>query len=764
MITLLLVVFVVLATLPDTTARDRTQPENITCVWYAKKLLTCNYALRDDVDRDKTICTTCSQYSLADTCEDATGTACNSAVGRCEYDCEDLKYCDYFHVMKITSDVGKGHISASMCKQIETKHYIQPGPVRDLQMTAISSTALRVSWKQPDDRLRLVDPMTYKYVVTYFAKVKKVKKTKSKDEVVEVFLTDLEPWTNYTVTVRSRPRRKGFLSPPRNATNFTLQDVPRSGPLVPKSPYSRVAPGVLEIYWSSVPQEASRGIIVNYSVHASCCLSQPLYTTDHSATINITEHSNVTVLVNAATKIGWSEHPSELSVYKRDLDIQYIDTVHRSGDKLVWVSTDTAGKQPDFFNVSWCFGSQDDKMPQLVKCKGHVTTKQVRGNKRALLLEHHVPPKLACAGCDWQYAVSAHVDDVMSTMVWNTPLQHIENRRSITIMTNDSSSITALVIIVVAAVGVAVAVLVVKRNVLCERFKIQLPQLMWSMSDKEEPCARTDEDDRNGNNKGHQGTQQVVTTITNVLEEERQRVPLLEEQLLPARMQSERDDVESDTNVSSADSVGSNYKQVTIDTGKSPIQDCLPGSRDRSASHDSTRQHLIGRSEPGGKTGSLLLSNDCLDEVRQSLCQGDDIHQVVFSGRAGSPDEEERWSSSSDSGVSTYRQVPTDISLSQSHEGCEFTTSVSEDKRDDEHDSGHSSTSHVIKKPLIVSGQLQGSSSYSSLTDSAAPTTPPAPCQTSTSSMEVKLHPCRLPPPSGLGTSISKSFFSGDAA
>ncbi|XP_046544794.1 uncharacterized protein LOC124254999 [Haliotis rubra] len=766
-------VCVVMATLPDTTAGGPTQPENMTCVLYAKRLLTCNYDLRDGVDRSNTTCTTCFQYSKVEPCEEASKTRCNTAVGKCEYDCDDLKFCDYFHLMKVTEVGGKGDISASMCRQIETEDYIQPGPVRDLRVTAINSTALRVSWKQPDDRCRLSDPMMYKYFVKYFTKAKNVKKTKSKDEDVEVVLTDLEPWTNYTVTVRSRPHSKGFRGPPQNATNSTLEDVPVSGPLIPKNPYSRVAPGVLEVYWSSVPRDASRGVIVNYSVHASCCLSQPLYTTDHSTTINITGHSNVTVRVNAATKIGWSKTASQVHVYRRNLDVQFIDRVQRSGDKLSWVFHDNAGKQPDFFNVCRCFGSQDDKLLQLVKCRGQVNTIRVPGNKRALPLEDHVPPKLACAGCDWQYAVSAHVDNVTSPMVWNTPLQHFETRPSASAMTDDSAVITALVIVVVVVVGVGVAVVVVKlkRNVLCERFKIQMPQLMWSISDKEEPCTWT-EDDRNGNAKGRQGTPQVMANTIDVLEEDGQRVPLLEEQLQAVGMQTERGDGESDTRFLT-DSVGSNYKQVTIDTGKSPSQDCLPCSRDRSVSHNSTRKHLNGRSGPGLNTPSLSVAHDCTDVVRQTqgLCQGNHIHLDVICGPVGSPDEDEGWSSSSDSGVSTYRQVPIDSDVSQSLKDCqpdESATTVSEDEA--EHDSAHSSISHMIKKP--VSEQLQGSSSYSSVTHSSVATAPPAPCQISTSSTEVKLHPCRQPhadfrqsvPPTGTVTSIPNSFVLWEAA
>ncbi|XP_071117085.1 receptor-type tyrosine-protein phosphatase S-like [Haliotis cracherodii] len=260
-----------------------------------------------------------------DTCPDAiTGKRCNTAVGRCEYDCDDLTFCDNFHMMKITVEGGKDAVSESMCRQIKTTDYIQPGPVRALRVTAINSTALRVSWKKPDDRLRSLG-RRYTYSVTYLTGLKNVKKIKTKDEDVEAVLTDLEPWTNYTVTVTSRPRRKGFRGPPQKATNATLEDVPASGPVIPESAYSRVAPGVLGVYWSSVPRNASRGVIVNYSVQASCCLSRPLFTTDHSTTVNITGHSNLTVLVNAATRNGWSDHPSQLHVYRRDLGEKYYD-------------------------------------------------------------------------------------------------------------------------------------------------------------------------------------------------------------------------------------------------------------------------------------------------------------------------------------------------------------------------------------------------------------------------------------------------------
>ncbi|XP_046332266.2 uncharacterized protein LOC124115363 [Haliotis rufescens] len=600
-------VLVAIATLFDLTAGDPTQPENMTCVLYARRLLTCNYDLRDGIDSSNTTCTTCSQFSKNDTCPDVvTGKRCNTAVGRCEYNCDDLKFCDNFHKMKITMKGGKDAWTESMCRQIKTTDYIQPGPVRALRVTAINSTALRVSWKKPDDRHPYFE--TYKYSVLYLNHVKKVK---TKDEDVEVVLTDLQPWTNYTVTVRSRPHRKGFRGPPQNATNATLEDVPASGPVIPESAYSRVAPGVLEVYWSSVPRDASRGVIVNYSVQATCCLSQPLYTTDHSTTVNITGHSNLTVLVNAATRNGWSAHPSQLHVNRRDLDVQYVDTVHKVNHRLEWAYIAGRRNLNNVF-VSWCFGYQNDSFPQLVKCMNAIQKKLVQGGRRSIAIKNLDPLRVSCSRCEWQYAVSHYVDSVRSKLVWNTPTK-------LTVVHENMPMLAVLIVlIVIVAVifiaGLAIVVRLYNRNSLCKRFTITMPRLVQFTVDDEvsisvEQRLQPDEaglllnnpgDTNTDNNKAHRGdTGKFITpdSIPHVLQlsnHPRQDcsdvfgniemdVSLPGLQVLPEELSSAPEapwlqdgshgDEHTETWSCSSDSGMSTYRQVTLDSAKPETQE-----------------------------------------------------------------------------------------------------------------------------------------------------------------------------------------------
>ncbi|XP_046544797.1 uncharacterized protein LOC124255000 [Haliotis rubra] len=614
----MLYTLVVIATLSNLTEGDPTLPENMTCVLYAKRLLTCTYDLRDDVDRNNTTCTTCSQFSKNDTCPDVvTGRMCNTAVGRCEYDCDRLKFCDGYHMMKISMKGDTDARAGSMCRQIKTKDYIQPGPVRDLQVRAINSTALQVSWKKPDDRYPYYE--TYKYVVLYS---NRVKKTKSKDEDVEMVLTDLKPWTNYTVTVRSRPRRKGFLGPPLNATDSTFEDVPARGPVIPESAFSKVAPGVLEVYWGSVPREASRGIIVNYSVHASCCLSQPLYTTGHSTTINITGHSNVTVRVNAATRIGWSKNASQLHVYRRDLDVRYVHNVHRANKTLHW-DLIAERKALNTTIVSWCFGYQHYKLPQLVKCMNAIQKKLLPGGRRSMAIKDLDPLRVRCSRCEWQYAVSRHVGNVRSKLVWNTPLRFAavdDDKR-------DQGYRDILAVIIVLTVMVAVMFIAVgaisgrlySRHSLCKRFVIITPRMVTFPGD---------EDSISMEHRIHQDAAGVLISIHDIHTDHREDKHITPDTISHLRQQHKHPSTVQDH----ADEIRGH--------GNSKIEVSLPG------------HHVLPEGEPSGPEAPWLPAGPQSDE------------------------NSETWSCSSDSCMSTYRQVTTDSGVPGSQEDYSWIVSL----------------------------------------------------------------------------------------
>ncbi|XP_046557813.1 uncharacterized protein LOC124267013 [Haliotis rubra] len=217
----ILFIFVDLSTCFDWTDGAPSKLKNISCVLYAKRILTCNYDVPDNVQRDLTTCTACSQsielQTPNDTCPDAfPSLACNTSVGKCVYDCDSLEYCEYYHILNVTLTGSDDTEAVSMCGQIRTDRHIQPGPVRNLSVTAINSTTLHVEWKKPHDRYRYYD--VYRYVVRYRDGKKHVMKLNTTDEDIGVVLTDLVPRGNYNITVWARPRRWGFRSIPQTVS------------------------------------------------------------------------------------------------------------------------------------------------------------------------------------------------------------------------------------------------------------------------------------------------------------------------------------------------------------------------------------------------------------------------------------------------------------------------------------------------------------------------------------------------------------------
>ncbi|XP_067678998.1 uncharacterized protein [Haliotis asinina] len=222
----ILFIFADLSTLCDSTGVGKARwrydgASNISCVLYAKRILTCNYDLPDSIQRDLTTCTTCSQSTKQQTpngtCPNTHvvfGFACNTSVGKCVYDCDSLKFCDYYHMIKFILTGSDGKEPVSTCRQIRTERYIQPGPVRNLTVTTINSTTLRVEWKKPDDRYRYFDE--YRYIVRY--RDEKKHSLKTEDEDVAVVLTDLVPWGNYNITVWARRNIGGFRSIPQTVS------------------------------------------------------------------------------------------------------------------------------------------------------------------------------------------------------------------------------------------------------------------------------------------------------------------------------------------------------------------------------------------------------------------------------------------------------------------------------------------------------------------------------------------------------------------
>lgn len=181
--------------------------------------------------------------------------------------------------------------------------------------------------------------------------------------------------------------------------------------------------------------------------------------------------------------------------------------------------------------------------------------------------------------------------------------------------------------------------------------------------------------------------------MTGEVQEDWQTELLLEDQLPPPvhLMQDELGDESSEAWFCLTDSVVPNYKQVTKASGTSQAQGGYPCTRTGVAT--------------GQKTSSSSVSHDCSDKVGQisGHLQGD---PVLPCGHVDSPDEDDGWSCCSDSGVSTYRQVPIESDVSQSQEDCppdESSTIASAEEPKNTHDRTHSIISDMKRETSFVS-------------------------------------------------------------
>ncbi|XP_060076918.1 uncharacterized protein LOC132556517 [Ylistrum balloti] len=264
-------------------------------------------------------------------------------------------------------------VKDQQCSDITIDNIVKPDTVSYIDAISTSPLCLNISWGHD----KIVDAKIYKLELLSEREniAKNVESTENPSSgfyhhAEYYHICDLSYYTNYTISVRTRPIDydgfpTGYWSDPRTTTKVTPKSVPSRSPPISPGAFTLAAISfkgsrTVTIYWPALPRYSWNGENLTYIIQATSakpCKQQtlnPKLYSESSSKFEILPSCSYDILVWAKNEIGQSDIPSRMFITNEGLNPPmdvFLNTTHQS--KKVEISWK---HQPHatFFTVFWC--------------------------------------------------------------------------------------------------------------------------------------------------------------------------------------------------------------------------------------------------------------------------------------------------------------------------------------------------------------------------------------------------------------------------
>ncbi|KAL5015998.1 hypothetical protein ScPMuIL_005587 [Solemya velum] len=271
---------------------------------------------------------------------------------------------------------------------LDMKKSVQPKPLSVLEVITINSTCVFVHWSH-DRIFRSKDyRIQYWCLCSWDATIQSVVVS---DPTNSTFFCDLNPATQYQITVAVKPVEGGFWSEERTGQNETFEDVPGTEPgntagAIISSSCQDSGYRTVQIFWSSIPLSLRHGHegYIEYRIHYSDSdKNHSLVTKKVWEELDLKCDENYDIRVHAATRVGPSTtyalfqvNPVK-SMPKPPEEVR-VEFVHNSTELSVeWTVLPSVERENVSFTVFWCpreYGEYGDAHKM---CQSEITWKVV---------------------------------------------------------------------------------------------------------------------------------------------------------------------------------------------------------------------------------------------------------------------------------------------------------------------------------------------------------------------------------------------------
>ncbi|XP_046331547.1 uncharacterized protein LOC124114812 isoform X2 [Haliotis rufescens] len=446
------------------------RPENVKCVFHAKKTVNCTYDVPNNTEHNFYTCyvgacyqnnwnpnnTTCTDPGRRQKLQ-------NTTIPRqCNFDCHPpgaVDQCleDAFIIIISGRQPNK---EVSYCSSFNLKQIEKPGPVGNLGEVKIGLSFIKLTWTKPDPDDK--DGYNYTLRITGGPKGSRELHIHKKRYHVKKRIKGLSAWTSYNITVTAD---RAYRGDPTTINVRTEEDVPLSSPVIPSGSFSVINSTTLMLYPKSVPKEEQQGEIIRYETMTNN------YTSFYSLLVERENGGGCSVSLRAATKKGLSGHRTNFTVSRQDLETQSIDYVYQEDGVLKWKVL----RAEKYFRVYYCHGKMKKNM-NVARCQDEIQHQDVASRMQIKEEDLDCDP-------DCLYAVSGRGHS-RAGMVWSS------DKRTVVVKVDGPGTgiiVTGVVVLVVLIVAVAIALggccYFMKKKGMCSNYVIHLPEFKHHLLD-----------------------------------------------------------------------------------------------------------------------------------------------------------------------------------------------------------------------------------------------------------------------------------------
>ncbi|XP_075698567.1 interleukin-6 receptor subunit beta isoform X2 [Rhinoderma darwinii] len=326
------------------------KPENLTCISYNGKTLTCTW----DPGRPTIIPT---KYTLKQSWAIGPQKGCTADVGSnfCTLQYPDfILHIDTTFMVVAENVLGKAESDLVL---FDIVHIVKPNPPEIVSVSAVLQKVLRIEWKNPMEINELIYNLRYKPKgSTEWNEVPSddIKRTRT-----SFALQGLQSYTEYVISLRCKPQIKGFWSEwSKEYTATTSESTPSQGPDLWRKICKTESDGrrVIQLMWKDLKSH-SNGIILGYNVTLKKGPEVVDSFTVKDMTCNVTVSKDSYEVVLTAYNSEGTSPPSTLIIpsLTDKKDVQPADMNFKAfpKDGQLWVEWTPSGRVLGYV-IEWC--------------------------------------------------------------------------------------------------------------------------------------------------------------------------------------------------------------------------------------------------------------------------------------------------------------------------------------------------------------------------------------------------------------------------
>ncbi|XP_064606650.1 uncharacterized protein LOC135471369 isoform X2 [Liolophura sinensis] len=309
----------------------------------------------------------------------------------------------YFYLIWVNASNVLGSTSSDP-QLVDTKAIVKLRPVVEVSVSAVNKSSVHVNWTMTfpsNGRLKLIYNISLTCTECMTAHVwrKGPIRRKASNPLIKVFVNDLEPYTEYRVSVRVKTKTGGYWSEPSEPmTTTTLEGVPRGSPSLTNASFTEFHSSSkgrqLTVYWQDLERKYQGGEITEYLVNVTPptsgskgkSISQHRLAGSQAMlkSLNLEDGKQYEVRVAALTKHGYGPYSQPLIIPPESQVTPGVTMVtSEANSSLGFVSWDKPGGdiQATKFLIHYCQGHITQLGTHIAQCTDGYSWLDVDGNQ-----------------------------------------------------------------------------------------------------------------------------------------------------------------------------------------------------------------------------------------------------------------------------------------------------------------------------------------------------------------------------------------------